>query len=43
MPAIAIGASATAHALNALYEADLVVHTAAEPEIVVTPSASGKG
>src|SRR5262245_44358491 len=33
----------TAHALNALYEADRVVHTAAEPEIVVTPSASGKG
>ena len=33
----------TAHALNALYEADRVVHTAGEPEIVVTPSASGKG
>jgi hypothetical protein len=33
----------TAHALNALYEADRVVHTAAETEIVVTPSASGKG
>ncbi len=33
----------TAHALNALYEADRVVNTAAEPEIVVTPSASGKG
>src|SRR5215831_17263246 len=33
----------TAHALNALYEADRVVHTAVEPEIVVTPSASGKG
>jgi hypothetical protein len=33
----------TVHALNALYEADRVVHTAAEPEIVVTPSASGKG
>ena len=33
----------TAHALNAIYEADRVVHTAAEPEIVVTPSASGKG
>jgi hypothetical protein len=31
------------HALNALYEADRVVHTANEPEIVVTPSASGKG
>jgi len=33
----------TVHALNALYEADRVVHTAAEPEIIVTPSASGKG
>ena len=33
----------TAHALNALYEADRVVHIAGEPEIVVTPSASGKG
>jgi hypothetical protein len=33
----------TAHALNALYEADRVVHTGGEPEIVVTPSASGKG
>lgn len=33
----------TAHALNALYEADRVVHTAAEPEIIDTPSASGKG
>jgi len=33
----------TAHALNALYEADRVVHTAGEPEIVPTPSASGKG
>ena len=31
------------HALNALYEADRVVHTAGEPEIVLTPSASGKG
>jgi hypothetical protein len=29
--------------LNALYEADCVVHTAGAPEIVVTPSASGKG
>src|SRR5262249_45996208 len=28
---------------RSLYEADRVVHTAAEPEIVVTPSASGKG
>jgi hypothetical protein len=33
----------TAHALNALYEADRVVHTANEPEIISTPSASGKG
>jgi len=33
----------TAHALNALYEADRVVHTAGEPELVRTPSASGKG
>ena len=33
----------TAHALNALYEADRVVHTAGEPEIILTPSASGKG
>jgi hypothetical protein len=33
----------TAHALNAVYEADRVVHTANEPEIVDTPSASGKG
>jgi hypothetical protein len=32
-----------AHALNAVYEAGRVVHTAAEPEIVDTPSASGKG
>ena len=33
----------TVHALNALYEADRVAHTAGEPEIVRTPSASGKG
>ena len=33
----------TACALNALYEADRVMHIAGEPEIVVTPSASGKG
>ena len=33
----------TAHALNALYEADRVAHIAGEPEIVLTPSASGKG
>jgi hypothetical protein len=32
----------TAFALNALYEADRVVHLAGEPEIVVTPSQSGK-
>jgi len=32
----------TAHALNALYEADRVVHTAGEPEIVITPTASGR-
>ena len=33
----------TVHALNAMYEAERVEHIAAEPEIVVTPSASGKG
>ena len=33
----------TVHALNAVYEADRVVHTAAEPEIFDTPSASGRG
>ena len=33
----------TVHALNALYEADRLVHTAGEPEIVLTPSASGRG
>ena len=33
----------TVHALNAVYEADRVVHTAGDPEIIVTPSASGKG
>ena len=33
----------TAHALNALYEADRVVHTEGHPEIVNTPSASGRG
>jgi hypothetical protein len=31
------------HALNALYEADRVVHIAGEPEIIDTPSASGRG
>ena len=33
----------TVHALNAVYEADRVVHTTGEPEAVLTPSASGKG
>jgi len=33
----------TAHGLNALYEAERVEHIAAEPEIIVTPSVSGKG
>ena len=33
----------TAHALNAMYEADRVQHLAAEPEMIDTPSASGKG
>ena len=33
----------TAHALNALYEADRVLHIGGEPEMVVTPSASGRG
>ncbi|MEH2588490.1 GFA family protein [Bradyrhizobium sp. AZCC 1721] len=33
----------TVHALNAMYEADRVEHIAAEPEIIDTPSASGKG
>jgi len=31
------------HALNAVYEADRVVHIAGEPELVWTPSASGQG
>lgn len=34
--------SGTAFALNALFEADRVAHLAHEPEIVVTPSSSGK-
>jgi hypothetical protein len=42
-PATAVRETGTARALNALYEADCVVHTAGEPEIVLTPSASGKG
>jgi hypothetical protein len=33
----------TAFALNALYEADRVVHLAAEPEVLMTPSQSGRG
>jgi hypothetical protein len=33
----------TVHAVNALYEADRVEHLNAEPEIIDTPSASGKG
>lgn len=33
----------TAFAQNALYEAERVAHVAADPEIIVTPSASGKG
>ncbi|MEN3351385.1 MAG: hypothetical protein V7632_5020 [Bradyrhizobium sp.] len=33
----------TVHALNAMYEAERVEHIAAEPEIVDTASASGKG
>ena len=33
----------TAHALNALYEADRVQHTGGEPELIDTPSASGRG
>ncbi|MBV9812771.1 MAG: GFA family protein [Acetobacteraceae bacterium] len=33
----------TVHALNALYEADRVIHLAGEPELVQTPSASGAG
>ena len=33
----------TAHALNALYEADHVEHLKAEPEFIQTPSASGRG
>lgn len=33
----------TAFAHNALYEAERVEHIAAEPEIILTPSLSGKG
>jgi hypothetical protein len=33
----------TAFALNALYEADRVTHLKGEPEVILTPSQSGKG
>lgn len=33
----------TVHAVNALFEADHVILTAAQPELVQTPSASGRG
>ena len=33
----------TAHALNAVYEADRVEHLGAEPELIDTPSVSGRG
>jgi len=33
----------TAFAHNALYEAERVTHTAAEPDVILTPSLSGKG
>jgi hypothetical protein len=33
----------TAFAQNALYEAELVEHPAGQPEIILTPSLSGKG
>jgi hypothetical protein len=35
--------SGAAFALNAMIEAEQVMHLAAEPELVATPSASGKG
>jgi hypothetical protein len=35
--------SGAAFALNALIEADQVIHLAAEPEMIDTPSASGRG
>lgn len=35
--------SGASFALNALIEADYVVHSGAEPEIIDTPSGSGKG
>jgi hypothetical protein len=31
------------HALNAVFEAERVVHLAGEPELILTPSQSGKG
>ena len=33
----------TAHALNALFEADRVVHLGEEPELIDTPTASSRG
>lgn len=33
----------TAHALNAMFIADDVAHTGEEPEVIDTPSASGRG
>ena len=33
----------TVHALNALFEADRVEHIGGEPELIDTPSASGRG
>ncbi|MFZ6734563.1 GFA family protein [Undibacterium sp. Ji42W] len=35
--------SGAAFALNAMIESDRVIHTGAEPELMDTPSASGKG
>jgi hypothetical protein len=35
--------SGASYALNAMIEADFVVHTGTEPEIVDTPSSSGEG
>jgi hypothetical protein len=40
---LSLVSAGTAHALNALYEADRVVHISGEPTIVDTPSASGAG
>ena len=33
----------SSHALNAVYEAERAVHTAAEPDVIGTPSANRKG